>query len=149
RAAGFSAEARAAGKPVGMVWVSRWFDGAPGSRAVETDRNLSLFRSMDRCFDAIAAWQARAAHDPAMHDAGASPVSTALQQQVAGELKAADKLLPEDASKRLLRLYGVPTVEERLVTTAAQARDAALALGMPVAMKVVSPDLFHKTEVGG
>lgn len=44
---------------------------------------------------------------------------------------------------------GFPTVPRRLVGSAAEARQAADALGYPAVLKIVSPDILHKTEVGG
>ncbi|MEQ9815311.1 MAG: acetate--CoA ligase family protein [Azospirillaceae bacterium] len=44
---------------------------------------------------------------------------------------------------------GVSTLRRRLVTSPQEAVDAAEALGLPVAIKVVSQDIAHKTDVGG
>ena len=44
---------------------------------------------------------------------------------------------------------GIPVVPHRLVRSAAEAAEAAAALGLPVALKIVSPDIAHKTELGG
>jgi acyl-CoA synthetase (NDP forming) len=55
----------------------------------------------------------------------------------------------EDEGRDLLRLAGVPVVPSELVTTVADAIDAALEFGYPVAMKVCSRDIPHKTDVGG
>ena len=48
----------------------------------------------------------------------------------------------------MLSRYGIPVVGERLVRSADAAAAAAEALGMPVVLKVESPDLPHKTEAG-
>jgi acetyl coenzyme A synthetase (ADP forming)-like protein len=45
--------------------------------------------------------------------------------------------------------YGIPTPQEALATTAHAAVDAAEKIGYPVALKIVSPDILHKTEAGG
>ncbi len=55
----------------------------------------------------------------------------------------------EVQAKRMLTEAGVPTVEEQLVTTATEAGLAARDLGFPVAMKLVSLDIPHKSEIGG
>ena len=55
----------------------------------------------------------------------------------------------EQAAKRIFADAGLPMVEERLCITATDAVAAAAEIGYPVALKVVSPDLLHKTEVGG
>ncbi|WP_103354331.1 acetate--CoA ligase family protein [Amycolatopsis sp. CA-128772] len=45
--------------------------------------------------------------------------------------------------------YGIPTPAERLATTAGEAVAHAEAIGLPVVLKIVSPDILHKTEAGG
>lgn len=57
--------------------------------------------------------------------------------------------LSEAASKTVIAQVGVRSPPEYLVRTAEAARSAALSLARPVAIKVVSPDIVHKTEVGG
>lgn len=49
----------------------------------------------------------------------------------------------------LLKAYEIPAVACEIVTTPQQAAEAAQRLGFPVALKVVSPDIVHKTDVGG
>jgi acetyltransferase len=58
------------------------------------------------------------------------------------------RVLPEYAAKRVLAGFLPPSLEA-LATTVAEAEDAAVGLGFPVALKIQSPDLPHKTEVGG
>jgi acyl-CoA synthetase (NDP forming) len=55
----------------------------------------------------------------------------------------------ERAAKRLLAEWGIPVVADRLARNADAAVEAAAALGLPVALKIASPDIAHKTEVGG
>ncbi|WP_112664428.1 acetate--CoA ligase family protein [Microvirga flavescens] len=57
--------------------------------------------------------------------------------------------LSEHAAKALLGKAGIPFLGERLVTDAEEAAAAAEAIGYPVVMKIVSPDIEHKTEIGG
>jgi acyl-CoA synthetase (NDP forming) len=57
--------------------------------------------------------------------------------------------IDESEAKRVLARAGIPVMSERLATTADEAAAAAAALGFPVAMKIVSPDIAHKTEIGG
>jgi acetyl coenzyme A synthetase (ADP forming)-like protein len=49
----------------------------------------------------------------------------------------------------LLHAYGIPALPGELAPTPEQAGAVAARLGGPVALKVVSPDIVHKTEVGG
>ena len=58
-------------------------------------------------------------------------------------------VLTEHRAKALLAPFGLPEAQERLATSAAEAAEAAIALGFPVVLKIASPDLPHKTEAGG
>ncbi len=55
----------------------------------------------------------------------------------------------ESRAKAFLADHGIAVPEERVVHSAADAAAAAGELGPPVAMKIVSPDLAHKSDVGG
>ena len=57
--------------------------------------------------------------------------------------------LNEFDAKQALARTGFPVVEERLVATREAAVEACDALGYPVAVKVASPDIPHKSEIGG
>ena len=56
--------------------------------------------------------------------------------------------LSESDSKHLLAEYGVPVLEERTAATAAEAGNAADAIGYPVVVKLCGPAIAHKTERG-
>jgi acyl-CoA synthetase (NDP forming) len=58
------------------------------------------------------------------------------------------RTLHEADTKRMLAGAGLPVTRETLVTSREAAREAAHAIGYPVALKVVSDDLPHKTEHG-
>lgn len=58
-------------------------------------------------------------------------------------------LLNEVEAKRLLGEAGVPVVETVLATTPDEAKEQAERLGYPVVLKIVSPDISHKSDVGG
>jgi acetyltransferase len=59
-----------------------------------------------------------------------------------------DALSPMEVA-RVLRAYGLPSLETRTVGTAAEAGAAAAELGGRVALKILSPDISHKSDVGG
>ncbi|TVU54244.1 MAG: bifunctional acyl-CoA synthetase/GNAT family N-acetyltransferase [Arthrospira sp. PLM2.Bin9] len=58
-------------------------------------------------------------------------------------------LLTEFESKELLALYGIPVVDTRMASTVDAALAAAEAIGYPVALKLLSETITHKTDVGG
>src|SRR5215468_11008029 len=45
--------------------------------------------------------------------------------------------------------YGIPVPREGVAKSAAEAAKLASGMGFPVVMKIVSPDILHKTEAGG
>ena len=73
----------------------------------------------------------------------------AVRHQAAPARAALPAVLDEHRTKHMLAQYGVTSVAERVAATAEQAVQAAQALGYPVALKVLSPDIAHKTEAGG
>ena len=49
----------------------------------------------------------------------------------------------------VLEAYGIPTLKYKVVSGADNALQAAREIGYPVVMKIVSPDIIHKSDVGG
>ena len=60
-----------------------------------------------------------------------------------------DGFLPNEVVGDILAAYGIPAPRSALATTAEEAVDLAWQVGFPVALKVASPDIVHKTEAGG
>jgi acetyltransferase len=57
--------------------------------------------------------------------------------------------LTEVEAKEVLDAYGIPVVPTTVVTAPDEAARAAAAVGRPVALKILSPDITHKSDVGG
>jgi acetate---CoA ligase (ADP-forming) subunit beta len=57
--------------------------------------------------------------------------------------------LIETESERVAKLFGIKVPQSRLVSNAGEAVRAAKSIGLPVVMKIVSPDILHKSDVGG
>jgi acetyltransferase len=58
-------------------------------------------------------------------------------------------MLTEPESKALLAAYGVPVVSTYIARDAEEAAQRSMEIGFPVAIKLVSPDISHKSDVGG
>lgn len=57
--------------------------------------------------------------------------------------------LLEPEAKSICRTYGIPVPKFKVAINVNQAAKLAMKIGFPVAMKIVSPDILHKTEAGG
>lgn len=74
----------------------------------------------------------------------------ATVQQILSAAKAAGRsVLTAPEGKLLCDAYGITVPQEGLATSAADARALAQSMGFPLVMKIVSPDILHKTEAGG
>ncbi len=72
-----------------------------------------------------------------------------VRKEFAAVLKNGAAVLSEQDSKKLLKAYGIPVTVPQTASTAAQARTVAAGIGYPVVFKILSPQISHKTEVGG
>lgn len=72
----------------------------------------------------------------------------AVRQIVSNALSAGREWLSALEANAILKSYGIPTVEMRMATTPDEAQKLATTLGFPVALKVMSPDIIHKSDVG-
>ena len=52
-------------------------------------------------------------------------------------------------AKLVCDAYRIPVPQEGIATSAGEAAEMAAGMGFPVVMKIVSPDILHKTEAGG
>jgi len=64
-------------------------------------------------------------------------------------LKEKRTVLTEIESKQLVSEAGIPVVESKLARSQAQAVSMSREIGFPVVLKVVSPDIIHKSDSGG
>jgi acyl-CoA synthetase (NDP forming) len=59
------------------------------------------------------------------------------------------QMLTEVEAKALLQKAGIPVVETKLARTKKEATAISKQMGFPVVLKIVSPDISHKSDVGG
>lgn len=67
----------------------------------------------------------------------------------AGMLKGKSGLLNEDDTVTLFALYGLSAPKQEVAENASQASEIAKRIGFPVIAKISSPDILHKTDIGG
>jgi acyl-CoA synthetase (NDP forming) len=72
-----------------------------------------------------------------------------VRQIIAKARSRGERKLDESEALHVLRAYGIPTVAEKLATSADEAAAFAREMGWPVVLKIVSPQVIHKSDVGG
>src|SRR5213595_582969 len=71
-------------------------------------------------------------------------------RQVLDKTKAEGRTsLTAPEGKLVCDAYGIPVPKEGVATSAQDAAKLAQGMGFPVVLKIVSPDILHKTEAGG
>ena len=134
--------AAAAGKPICIAWIPESLEG-PGAEAADVSPNLVLFRSTRRMMNALRLWFSQ--HDPKPQ----LGLVTDRGVAAAAAIPAGPTTLMEASAKAAFGAAGVPVVAEIAASDAPAAIQAARGLGFPVVLKLDSPDVAHKTEVGG
>ncbi|MBM3675645.1 MAG: acetate--CoA ligase family protein [Actinobacteria bacterium] len=138
-------------KPIFVVW------GAPAGtddtyylRLLEG--GLPVFRTFGNTVKALRAyvdyWRFAARYRSAFVDAPREPSAAARKARRILANAAPGAALSEWDAKQVLKAYGIKTSRDVLCTNAAEARRAAERLGFPVVMKVASPDVLHKSDLG-
>ncbi|MDH2387016.1 acetate--CoA ligase family protein [Bradyrhizobium sp. CER78] len=112
--------------------------------------NIAVMQGLDRAVGAIKSLIEYAGLRKEVPDIVSSSKASA-RAVLEKTLKAANgaAALDEVASKQLLKAYGIPISKEDVAQTAAEAVKIAKAIGFPVVAKVVSPDILHKSDIGG
>lgn len=72
-----------------------------------------------------------------------------VERIISRQLRTGRLYVGEAKAKDILRAYDFIVPDGRLVTTVDEAVEAAPRIGYPLAMKIVSPDIIHKSDVGG
>jgi acetyltransferase len=150
RAAAVVQAAKRTDKPLAVIWMNEWLQG-PGSEVFDADPRVSTFRSVDRCFAALRAWSDW--HEFGRHQPSASRRSAmraaAAARKIIARGASSGTALSETESKAVLAAYGVRVPDEAIASDPDAAAAAAKRIGFPVALKISSKDILHKTEVGG
>ena len=78
------------------------------------------------------------------------PAGISTGQRLLSEAAAAGRMALDAAESRtVLEAFGLATPPDLLATSPAEAAEHARRIGFPVVLKLASPDILHKTDVGG
>jgi acetyltransferase len=72
-----------------------------------------------------------------------------LREEFREMIEGRESFLSEEQSKEILETYGIPTTRPVFAATEEEAVVAAAKTGYPVVLKIQSPDITHKSDVGG
>ena len=140
-------------KPVVTSWVGG--ESVSRARSIFEEAGLACYDTPERAVGAfLHSVRYRHALDQLMETPpetppGFSADTDAVTRIIADPNGDEDRVLSEPDAKAVLAAYGIPVVETRTVATPDDAVSTAVELGFPVALKVLSPDISHKSDVGG
>ena len=147
--------------PVVVVLPEHWDPTGSVAYAAETIRlrryyqenGVAVFPTVERAFRALGQvvrynrWRSTTGlqAEPAptvvsIPDAAADVIRRARE--------AGQRVLSEHQAKQVLAAFGVPVTKERVVADQRELSQALDAVGLPVVLKIDSPDIMHKTEAG-
>jgi acetyltransferase len=142
-----------AAKPVLACWIGG--DAVAAGRRSFSEAGIATYNTPER---AVAGWLQRMnyAHNQeallqlpseALEDfrPDRAAAEAALQEALRGDREWLDSAQVDT----LLQAYGIPSVATAQVRDADEAAIAAARIGFPVALKIVSPEIVHKSDVGG
>ena len=73
-----------------------------------------------------------------------------LSQKIINQVKREGRLvLLEPEAKQVCMDYGIPVTRFKVASSVAEAAQYAVEIGYPVVLKIVSPDVIHKSDAGG
>ena len=114
------------------------------------DHGVPYLQGTQEALSAVQALEAYAKKrsKPARVEA-VNPVSDAVRAEWKQRFANMDRPLTETESRELLAAYGIRGPIEKTAATADEAVKICNEIGYPVVMKILSPDIKHKTECGG
>ncbi|HVS75942.1 MAG TPA: bifunctional acetate--CoA ligase family protein/GNAT family N-acetyltransferase [Steroidobacteraceae bacterium] len=136
-------------RPALACWLGAGTNGFPEASALPSyptpEEAVGAFQHVVRYHQS----QALLLEAPAVTPEPGRPDIQVARAIVARALAEKRQTLTEPESKAILAAYGIPVVETRIVRDEEGLGAAAREIGYPVALKILSPDISHKSDVGG
>lgn len=140
--------------PVIAAWIGA-SDGVVAGRRILTDASVPVYDSLNGAVRAVMHMvryhraKAALAETPPSVPEWFRPVTARARATIDTALIEGRSLMTEPEAKELLAAYGIPVALTRTAGSAEDAADAAAGIGYPVALKILSPDISHKSDFGG
>jgi acetyltransferase len=148
--AAIAAAAGAGRKPIVAGWLGQ--QAVAAARARFAEAGLPCFETPEAAAQALVQLVRRGRAREVLHLTAVDEARVdveAARRVVRAALAAGRRTLSDPEARDVLRAYGVPVIASEAAATPAAAGAAAARLGGPVALKILSPDLSHKSDVGG
>lgn len=152
RVAGVVAEHKA--KPAVLAsWLGG--DGMQPARRLLSDGGIPHYKTPDeavRAFMHLVRYrrnQEILMETPASIPEEFEPVTASARLVIENALSAGRELLTEPEAKAVLAAYGIPIVETRIAANPDDVARVAVQIGQPLAVKIISESITHKSDVGG
>jgi acetate---CoA ligase (ADP-forming) len=124
-------------------------NASPAAITLLAGAGIPAYTSMANCAKALRALAEYAEFQRRWRQGGGDDlVAVPDVTEVGRRLHAAGRVLCESEAKEVLAAYGVPRPREEMAADVTRAVEAAGRIGFPVALKVQSADIPHKTEAG-
>jgi acetyltransferase len=145
--------AKNAWKPIITTWMGG--EGVREARAVFAESNIPAYETPE---DAVKTYMYMYKYGrnlellyetPAELSVDQAPPKSNLKALITRLAKEGTTTVNERDSKRFLSNYGIPTTKPYLAHNVEAALRLANEIGYPVVLKIVSPEITHKTDVGG
>jgi acetyltransferase len=144
---------KAARRPVLSCWLGA--QAVEGARRCFAEAGIASYHTPEQAVGAFVQAvtyrrnQEQLTEAPPSSDDAAAPDRAAARALLRAAIDAKRELLGESESKALLAAYGVAVVETRIVDSIDALQAAVDTVGYPVVLKILSPDISHKSDVGG
>jgi acetyl coenzyme A synthetase (ADP forming)-like protein len=125
--------------------------GVRGARKIFQDHNIPTYQYPDDAISALDAmlsyrrWREKPARQYQRFEAD----TTRVREVFASIVKQHRHDLIENEAREILKAYGFRLPANRIARTTNEAVSAASEIGYPVVMKIASPDILHKSDMGG
>jgi len=134
-------------KPVAILWTGCTSDDALLDARSLVSQGHAVFRDALPCVKAVShAIRYASFLDGLGQEKISRPHGIDLKLAKSILLESDDIYVSEYQAKKILKCYGIDCAQEYLVKTIDEALEFTQKIGTPVALKVISPDILHKTE---
>ena len=141
---------RESSKPFVILWTGGCFEDEALTTASFVRLGIPAYRDTLACLRAVRAAIGYGEYLKTFHRRDSLQRPAGIDCEAARARLRSNKgaVLTERESKQILAAYGLPVTAEKLAQNAGEAVAHARTIGMPVALKIDSPDIPHKTEAG-